>query len=251
MADSPWLPDLLRALVLPALAVCAEGPVDAWQRRAPRDAAPLDGATCAAAACALALGWLELGGELLGFAHALRPAAVIGWTVLGAAAALACRPRFALPRPSPWLALALVALAGYAAIALYPPWDRDEMVYHLALPRAFAQAGGYVRPDDNIFASMPLGQESALALLHALGPPDFDPWFNPRLVGVAAAAAAALATTGLAATLGARASAPLAGVLLLLVPSFVEVGSSAYVEPGLVLATTLALAFAVRAASGD
>src|SRR6185437_15290835 len=119
-------------------------------------------------------------------------------------------------------------------------------------PRAFARAGGYVRPDDNIFASLPLGYESALSLLHAIGgPPDFDPWFDPRLAGVACAAAAALAAVGLARTLGARASAPLAGVLLLLVPSFVEVGSSAYVEPSLVLAATLATTFAVRTAAGD
>jgi Dolichyl-phosphate-mannose-protein mannosyltransferase len=247
---SPWLPDLLRALVLPALAACGLGPVDAWQRRA---AQPLDGATRIAAAFALALGWLEVGGMILGFAHALRPATVIGWTALGVVASFAGgRPRLALPRLSPWLALALLALAGYALMATYPPWDRDEMVYHLALPRAFARAGGYVRPDDNVFASLPLGYESALALLHTLGgPADFDPWFNPRLAGVAAAAAAAAATVGLARALGARASAPLAGVLLLLVPSFVEVGSSAYVEPALVLATALATTFAVRAASGD
>jgi hypothetical protein len=248
----PWLTDLARALPLPALAGCALGPVDRWQRRAPAGAAPLDGATRAAAACGIALGWLQLGGTILGFSHALRPAPVVGWILLGAAAALACRPRLGIARPSIWHALAIAALAGYVAMAVYPPWDRDEMVYHLALPRAFAQAGGYVRPDDNVFASFPLGHESALAMLHVLGgPPDFDPWFDPRLVGVAAAAAAALATAGLARTLGAEASAPLAGLLLLLVPSFVEVGTSAYVEPVLVLATTLALTFAVRAARGD
>ncbi len=247
-----WTRNLLRVLVLAALAFCALGPVEAWQRRTTR---PLDGATRAAVAFALALGWLEVGGTLLCFTHALRPATVIGWTALGAAAALlAGRPwkGMARPRLSPWLALGLLALAGYAAMALYPPWDRDEMVYHLALPRAFAQAGGYVRPDNNVFASLPLAYESALALLHALGgPPDFNPWFNPRLVGVACSAAAALATVGLARALGAQASAPLAGVLLLLVPSFVEVGSSAYVEPPLVLAATLATTFAVRAVSGD
>ncbi len=248
-----WIQDLVRALALPALAVCALGPVDVWQRRTTR---PLDGATRAATAFALALGWLEVGGMLLGFTHALRPALVVAWVALGAAAGLyAGRPWKALlprDRPSPWLAVALVAVAACAAMALYPPWDRDEMVYHLALPRAFARAGGYVQPDDNIFASLPLAYESALALLHTLGgPPDFDPWFNPRLCGVASAAAAALATVGLARALGARASAPLAGVLLLLVPSFVEVGSSAYVEPPLVLATTLATTFAVRAVAGD
>jgi 4-amino-4-deoxy-L-arabinose transferase-like glycosyltransferase len=242
--------DALRALVLPVLAVCALGPVDAWQRRASR---PLDGATRLAAAFALALGWLELGGVVLGFSHTLRAPFVIGWTAIGAAAALGVqRPRLPRVRLSPWLAIAAVAACGYAAMASYPPWDRDEMVYHLALPRAFARAGGYVRPDDNIFASMPLGYESALALLHALGgPPDFDAWFNPRLAGVACAMAAALATAGLARTLGARSSAPLASVMVLLAPSFVEVGSSAYVEPALVLTTTLATTFAARSAGGD
>lgn len=221
----------------------------------PLERGSLDGATRAATAFALGLGWFEVGGTLLGFTHALRPALVIAWAALGAAAALfAGRPwtRPARPQLSPWLVIGLLAVAGCAAMALYPPWDRDEMVYHLALPRAFARAGGYVRPDDNIFASLPLAYESALALLHTLGgPPDFDPWFNPRLVGVACAAAAALATVGLARALGAGASAPLAGVLVLLVPSFVEVGSSAYVEPSLVLATTLATTFAVRAVAGE
>src|SRR6185437_9664905 len=90
------------------------------------------------------------------------------------------------------------------------------------------------------------------ALLHAIdGPPEHGPWFDPRLVSVACAGGAALATVGLARTLGARAGAPLAGVLLLLVPSFAEAGSSAYVEAPLVLATTLATTFAVRAAAGD
>src|SRR5262249_10277713 len=69
--------------------------------------------------------------------------------------------------------------------------------------------------------------------------------------GVACAAAAALATAGLAHTLGARAGTPLAGALVLLAPSFVEAGSSAYVEPPLVLATTLATTFAARAAGRD
>ena len=190
---------------------------------------------------------------MLGFSHTLRTPFVIAWIAIGVGAALAVgRPRIPRVRVSPWLAIAGVAACGYAAMASYPPWDRDEMVYHLALPRAFARAGGYVRPDDNIFASLPLGYESALSLLHAIGgPPDFDPWFDPRLAGVACAMAAALATAGLAHTLGARQSAPLAGVLLLLAPSFVEAGTSAYVEAPLVLATTLATSFAARVAGGE
>ena len=56
---------------------------------------PLDGATRAAAAFALALGWLEVGGAMLGFAHALGPVTVLGWTALGVVIAIAC------PLPAP------------------------------------------------------------------------------------------------------------------------------------------------------
>lgn len=245
-----WIPDLIRSLVLPVFALFALGPIDAWQRRTSQG---LDGYTRAATAVALTLGWFEMGGELLGAIHQLRPLTVVLWAGLGVVLSLVAgrpkRPRFEVSVP---VVLGFLLLFGYALMATFPPWDRDEMIYHLALPRVFAAAGGYVRPDDNIFASLPLGYESSLTLLHSLGgAPDYDPWFNPRLVGVFCAAGVALASVGLAKALGAKTGAPLAGLLVLLVPSFVEVGSSAYVEPALLLATTLTVTFAVRAISTE
>ncbi|MGA1791130.1 MAG: hypothetical protein ACMUIM_06570, partial [bacterium] len=76
-----------------------------------------------------------------------------------------------------------------------------------------------MRPDNNIFASFPLGWESILSVLHTFGrAPDFFPPFNPRLITVWTAGATALASAALARMLGARKSiADWAGVLLLLV----------------------------------
>src|SRR5580693_3711218 len=106
--------DALRALVLPALGLCALGPVDAWQRRA---SLPLDLATRLACAFALALGWLEVGGVVLGFSHTLRLPFVITWIAIGVGAAFAVgRPRVPRVRVSPWLVIAAVAVCGYAAM---------------------------------------------------------------------------------------------------------------------------------------
>ncbi len=136
-------------------------------------------------------------------------------------------------------------------LATVPPWYRDSLIYHLALPRYFAQHGGMAWPDDNIFAAFPIGWESALSLLHAIGSgPDRDPAFNPRLVGAWTWGGAALATIALARAAGAvRPLAIAAGVLLLLLPTVVEFGSSAYVEGALLLLVTLALWSALRAGS--
>jgi hypothetical protein len=73
-----------------------------------------------------------------------------------------------------------------------------------------------------------------------------EPLFNPRLLGAWTACAAALAAAALARELGA--SRPwVASFGLLLVPTFVEFGASAYVEAYLTLLVTLSLVLVVRA----
>ena len=195
---------------------------------------------------------------VLGFTGLLTAPAVVAWLAAGTLGSGLCAWRVRGAGPLgfriEWAPLAAgsLILVGYLLLATVPPWYRDSMVYHLALPRAFAVAGGYVQPDDNIFASFPLGYESILAALHALGPaPDRFPPFNPRLVGVWVSAGAAFATAGLARVAGAPAKlAGWAGVLLLLVPTLIEFGPSAYVEPYLILLATLALAGVVRVLEG-
>jgi 4-amino-4-deoxy-L-arabinose transferase-like glycosyltransferase len=156
-------------------------------------------------------------------------------------------------RPPVWLTVLLICTLPIFLLALVPPWYRDSMVYHLTLPREYAQAGGMIRTDDNIFASFPLGYESILSMLHVLGEaPDYDPPFNPRLIGAWVSLGAALATVGLARLLGAgdRLSA-VAGVVMVLTPTWMEFGASCYVEPYLVLLSTLALCCAVRMVEGE
>lgn len=137
--------------------------------------------------------------------------------------------------PWPWAFVATV-IVGLLAMAAVPPWYRDEMVYHLALPQQFVAAHGYTRPDDNIFASFPLGWESIVSAAMAAGMP------NPRALGVWITLADALAIAGIAGRLEAnplgRASAALS---YLLIPTVCEFAPSAYVEPWLLLVALLGL----------
>ncbi|MGI9590195.1 MAG: hypothetical protein ACR2P8_02410, partial [Myxococcota bacterium] len=211
-----------------------------------------------AVAGGLALFWCMAGGMALGACGALVAPAVWLWLAAGAVVSIALGRGFSLRdwRDS-WRggasALWLAPPAGLLLLlASPPPWYRDSLVYHLALPRHFARHGGYAWPDDNLFAALPLGWESALALLHALGgAPDFEPPFNPRLAGAWTLVAAAFATLALARAAGARpALASMAGALLLLLPTAVEFGASAYVENALLLCVALALLWMLRARDG-
>ncbi|HWV39382.1 MAG TPA: phospholipid carrier-dependent glycosyltransferase [Vulgatibacter sp.] len=251
----PWIDDFLLSWAVPALALTTLPIVRRWE-----GSSPLPASTRLAASFALLLAWWQVGGMVLGFSGTLSAGAVAAWLALGAAPGIVLAARDPALRPAirrpildaPLAALAVVALA-YLLVSTVPPWYRDSLVYHLALPREFAMAGGYVRPDDNVFASFPLGWESILAMLHALGPgPDRYPPFNPRLLGAWTTLATAVASTGLARTLGASEwMARWAGVLFLLVPTVFEFGTSTYVEPWLLLLGTLALDGALRAARGE
>ncbi len=251
-----WLLDIAASLSIPAGGALALPIVAAWERRN----GALDRPLRWAASLAIFLGFLQVGGMLLGFTGLLHGFSVVGWLTLGAAvcAAFAWKGRASLRLPTlrrpsaPALVGGLILLL-YLVQATVPPWYRDSLVYHLALPRLFAMAGGYVQPDDNVFASFPLGWESILAMLHALGSSaDRFPPFNPRLVGVWTIGGAALSVTALAQTLGAsRRIAPWAGVLFLLIPTVFEFGTSAYVESWLLLLSILSLTGILRVIAGD
>jgi hypothetical protein len=161
------------------------------------------------------------------------------WIAAGAVGSLALGPVLpARPAVLPALATAALLLV-YLAVAAVPAWQPDDMTYHLALARQFAEAHRFVQPDDNIFASLPLGWEAIQAALHAYGPP-----FEGRLLSVWATLWAALATAGLAHALGGRGAAWCVPAMLA-IPTVLEVGSSAYVEGWLLLLVALALRFAL------
>ena len=244
--------ELLASLWVPLLVLAAVPAVGA----AARGRAPIDAVEWLALACGLALVWCMAGGMLLGAISMLHATAVWVWLLAGIAGSLAAGWRAGVSLGdwrdacTGWAGVFLIALplTVLLLLATVPPWYRDSLIYHLALPRYFAQHGGAAWPDDNIFAAFPIGWESALALLHALGSGlDRDPAFNPRLVGAWTWGGAALATIALARAAGAvRPLAIAAGLLLLLLPTVVEFGSSAYVEGALLLLVTLALWSALR-----
>jgi hypothetical protein len=228
-----WATDLLLSLVVP---------LGAWLGRRVVGGRTPDEATGWAAGAAGALAWTMAGGMLLCTVHLLRPVPIAVWLATGAF--LALRQPGPPVRLSPALALGAPTLAFLLLTATVPAWYRDDLVYHLSLPRQFALAGGWTRPDDNIFASFPLGWESVHAVAAAVGRDGYAP-FNPRLLDAWTAGAAALATTGLAREIGAPKPA-FAGALWLLLPTVLDFGASGYVEPWLCLLTALALQAALR-----
>ncbi len=226
---SPWI-ELGLSLLLALGVAPAWGALHALERRL---GGALEAESRLALSWALALGWAQLGLMGLNFLGLLSPPWVLGWLGIGAALGLRALP--GAPRPEAPALLPLLGLLPALGMALVPPWYRDEMTYHLALPRIFALAGGYVPTDDNIFASFPLGWESVLSGLCALGEGGY-PVFNPRLLGAWTLGAAALGLVGLARALGAPAGLARAfGAAFLLMPTAVEFGASAYVEPWLAL----------------
>ncbi len=165
-----------------------------------------------ALASALALAWCMAGGLLLGLTGHLLANWIWAWLGLGICLSLGLGARAKLDARgwrealSGWRALGilLVPMLPLLAMATVPPWYRDSLVYHLALPREFARNAAMSWPDGNIFAALPMGFEMALSLLYALGAEkDFEPVFNPRLVGSWVMGAAALACVALARANGA------------------------------------------------
>jgi hypothetical protein len=247
----PWLNDILLSCLFLLVPLVGAPAVRWWERR---QGVELDGATRVAAAAALGIAWLQLGGMLLVFTHTLGARSAAAWLLTGLVIAVLGLRRPRLPSRWAWLLLpGLLLLLPLLLMATVPPWYQDDMTYHLALPRQFAVAGGYVVPDDNIFTFLPLGWESVLSLLYALGPaPAHFPPFNPRLLSVWTAGFAALGCVGLTRSLGvSHRVAWGAGFLLLLHPTLMHYAPSAYVEAWMLLLVALAVQGVLRTAAGE
>lgn len=239
--------EILASLWVPAAALCGLPAALALAKKR----LDLEAPEALALASALSLAWCMAGGMLLAGTGGLNSWAVWLWLAGGTCASLlfAWRAEISLadwrPKVSNWGSLVLLAPPALMmlAFATVPPWYRDSLVYHLALPREFAREGAAFWPDDNIFAAFPIAWELALSFLYTLGAePNFDPVFNPRLAGAWVMLAAALAAVSLARAAGAtRNLAAASGALFLLLPTVVEYGPSAYVEGPLLLFVTLAL----------
>ncbi len=129
---SPWPPDLAAALGVAAAVVLA----------------------FAACAVGLAYGWLAKALVVGGAA-----AAVLVWRKdFARAPARLARWLDELNVSSAALAAGTAALAlPFALTAAVPPFFWDALTYHLAVPKAYADAHGFVYLPFNVYASMPMG----------------------------------------------------------------------------------------------
>ena len=130
-----------------------------------------------------------------------------------------------------WLIFTLLIISVYILYASPPPWMRDSMTYHLAMPKQYAIAGGFVQTDLVIFSFFPQGWHSILTLFHAPG--TGEAICNPRWINVGITGLISLGITGFLRTKTNHQWAYLGGVLYLLTPSIFEFGTSCYVQPWL------------------
>jgi len=140
--------------------------------------------------------------------------------------------------PSPSWATISLTLIPLFLLAIPPPWMRDSLTYHLALPKLYALNGGYIESDRIIFQHFPLGWQSLLSLVFSIGE-NGSPLFNPRLITVWIGGFCSLMTIGLCAKLGASMrTAVTGGLLLLAIPTFIEFSTSCYAMTWLLLLTS-------------
>ena len=111
--------------------------------------------------------WSKSLSMLLGFLHLLEPVFIT--TGLGLITVLLIWGFKGTALPSAKWSLLILALIPLFLLALPPPWMRDSMTYHLALPKIFGINGGFVDTDRIIFQHFPLGWQSILSLLFCFG----------------------------------------------------------------------------------
>lgn len=190
-------------------------------------------------AATLGLAALAHLGLLLGFAGLLRPLPVL-LLVLAVGAAVVRLAR----APSPgalswkWGLLGAAALAPSFVLALYPPTGFDATMYHLPFARAFAATGGVPFLPDLRFPVFPQANEMlfAMALLFA---PDIATHLVQWLLTLITAA---WIWSWAREAWGRPAAGLLAAAVFLGNPLVAHLATSAYVEAGLTLFVTAALA---------
>ncbi len=237
------------------------GSAEGWAPDRPHPALALARA-CAYGGGLWSLVWLALG--LAGaYATPVAVVALVGGLVLVSARLRAVQgPGWHQPEPGPTaaragvdptlaVALALVAAPLVAAFlgALAPPTAKDALQYHLALPKAFAAAGGLVVVPGNVASYFPLAVETqglwAMLLGRVLSPRVGEAAFSTLAFAYFPLLLAAI--YGWAREQGLdRAWAATATAAVATVPAAWDVASSAYVDLALALHAMLALRAAAR-----
>ncbi len=245
---------LLATLIIVLAAACtgARALVHLW----PQAPAPTAGADFAEHTTRGERFWLCVACGLAVLAVVLVGLATVGglygqvlWGLVGAAIALGAPALWRLLRVAPppatpdrfggvrGIAIAAIVIGILATLprALSPHVLFDAHVYHLALPRAYLAAGGFVRFPNLVFANAP----HAMALLYAI-PLSFGGEQVAKLLHGACGIGFLVLTAGLGRRLVGRTAGVLAALLTFATPLVIEHWSTSYTE--------LAMGFAFMAA---
>ena len=138
--------------------------------------------------------------------------------------------------------LILIATIPYFLMAMVPIWYRDSLTYHASMAKLYANTGGFDHGDLIVFSFFPQSWHSFLAGWMVLFP---DGHF--RFLGPWMALFCLWAVFGIARQMHAsRGQAALATALIWLMPTFMEFGTSLYVQNALILFATLAFYWAAN-----
>ncbi|MFH1708758.1 MAG: glycosyltransferase family 39 protein [Planctomycetota bacterium] len=137
-------------------------------------------------------------------------------------------------------ALAAVTLFILITLLTVPPLDYDVLEYHLAVPRHYAEAGGFIREEGNVYAAFPMNAEMLSLGAMVLGGTGPAGWFLAKSLNFMTGLVLLLAVFGL----GRRWWGPRAGyaaaLLMAVSPWFAELAVKEYVELLAALFTVLA-----------
>lgn len=145
-------------------------------------------------------------------------------------------------RGHPFLAACLGAVGAMAFLSsLAPPTAQDALVYHLAVPAKYVEAGRICEVPGNFFAHFPQNVEMLFGLALLLGQPSLAGFYH-WLLGAAAAAAVAQ----LARAVRPGSSALFAAVAFATVPTAALIAGWPYVDLGVVFYCVASTACFVR-----
>jgi len=164
--------------------------------------------------------WLLLAAALLS-----RPARLLG---IGRSAAAGLRglAGAGLKGPGAWPTLLLFILIALAALkAATPPVAVDALVYHLAVPKAYLEAGGHVLLPNNLYSFYPLQVEMLFLLGLALGGGELA-----QSLGLGLALLLLLALYVFSRARSGPRVAVVAPLLFFTTPTFFNVATSAYID---------------------
>ena len=123
------------------------------------------------------------------------------------------------------MAQSFLGLLVLLSLALAPAFATDALVYHLAVPKAFLQAGGLVNLPNNIYSFFPQQMEMLYMFALALGSDSLA-----QLTGMGIVFLLLLALWQYYRQEGSAAYAWLVPLIFISTPTFFSVASSAYVD---------------------